>query len=508
MAIEYINANLPPSVKIEQLNQQTLELGGKESEGRFDKHELDNVYAQTDIGRRYNRRVLMGGAADDYTDWTHYYEQTGYSIWRCIISDYLHNTVNELYFSDSGTPAENIGALSSYEGEAISVADILTKLSMTSNEILARDWKWCYYAGYVYLTIRNSGATNYEGVYYVTSQSTAVRRQNFFVYNHQIVMNYESASYSPTPLMLAGLYVTDPDTTDGYGNPYIRYTGGRVLIGDTIYSIDGDYLLVELGTINYIFVDSDGIVDTNTTGWPEVCVPMAIVVCDESGILSITDQRTTINTMYADLFVEGDRRVYLNGYNSDVYFTYNATTGETELHNGNLTLIDAARVKVQIPIANANLGKGSSKATEVIIGNYNAWAFGINDDSVFTAHLPHDRASGTDVTVQIDWYIDEAGGDEIKWEISWSATPHNASEAIDAPAHTGSSDTGDIVIPAIVKAFTKNSLTIPGASLSTEDQLGITLKRIAITDGANPANEPAVVDIHIEYTKDKLGEAI
>ena len=298
MAIEYINTNLPPSVKIEQLNQQTLELGGKESEGRFDKYELDNVFAQVDIGRQFNRRVLMGGTADDYTDWTHYYEQTGYSIWRCPVSDYLHNTVNELYFSDSGTPAGNIGALSSYEGQATSAADILTLLSMTSNEILARDWKWCFYNDYVYLTIRNSGAADYEGDYFVTAQSTAVRRQNFFVYNHQVVMNYESASYEPSPMMLAGLYVTDADTTDGYGNPYVHYTAGRVLICDTIYSIAEDYILMELGTINYVFVNSSGVVDTNTTGWPDVCVPMAIVVCDDSGILSITDQRTTINTMH------------------------------------------------------------------------------------------------------------------------------------------------------------------------------------------------------------------
>jgi len=331
MAIEYINANLPPSTKIEQLNRQTLELGGKESEGRFDKHELDNVFAQVDIGRRYNRRVLMGGTADDYANWAHYYEQTGYSVWRCPVSDYLHNIVNELYFSDSGTPVGNIGALCSYEGQADSAADILAKLSMTSNEILARDWKWCYFEDYVYLTIRNSGATNYEGDYFVTSQSTAVRRQNFFVYNHQVVMNYESASYDPSPLMLAGLYVTDPDTADGYGNPYAHYTAGRVLIGDTIYSIEADYILVELGTINYIFVNSSGVVDTNTTGWPAVCVPMALVVCDESGILTITDQRTTINTMYADLFVASGRRIYLTGLNTTTYFTYNATTGNVEL---------------------------------------------------------------------------------------------------------------------------------------------------------------------------------
>jgi len=174
--------------------------------------------------------------------------------------------------------------------------------------------------------------------------------------------------------------------------------------------------------------------------------------------------------------------------------------------DGTLNLYGSARVKKQIPIDNANLGKGSTKPTQVIIGNYNSWEFGINDDSVFTIHLPHEWAVGTDVIVNIDWYIDESAGDEIKWEITWSATPHNSTEVIDSAGT--SVDTGDIVIPTTPKYFTTNSLTISGGSLSADDQIGITLKRIAITDGTNPANEPAVVDIHIEYTADKFGEPL
>jgi hypothetical protein len=208
---------------------------------------------------------------------------------------------------------------------------------------------------------------------------------------------------------------------------------------------------------------------------------------------------------FMDLFADGAVRIGDSSAGAPTNYVNIAPDGE-------ITLAGTARVKGQILIDNANLGFGLTAPTQTIIGNYGAWEYGLNggaanDDSVFTFHLPHEYASGTDVTVQIDWYIDEAGGDEIKWAIAWSATPHDSTEAIDAPTHTGSSDTGDIVVPATAKYFTANTLTIGGASLAAGDQVGVTLSRADITDGVDPANDPGIVDIHVEFTKDKLGEA-
>jgi len=178
--------------------------------------------------------------------------------------------------------------------------------------------------------------------------------------------------------------------------------------------------------------------------------------------------------------------------------------------DGEIHLHGAARVKRQIRIANADLGKGTSAPTQGIIGNYTLWNYGINDDSVFTFYLPNDWAVGTDVVINIDWAINEAytaNSGEVKWEAAWSAAPHDGSEALDAPSDSGSLDTGDIDIPATAKTLTTNGLTISGASLTAGDQVGVTLKRMALTDGSNPAAEPGVVDLNIEYTADKLGEA-
>ena len=299
MSIEYINSNLPPSEKIERINRQTIELAGKESEGRFDKHEIDNIYDQICIDRKFKRRVNIGSELATYTNWTHFYEQTGYSIWKCAVVDFADNLLNELYFSDEGEPVDNVGALCEYKGEAATEAAVPALLAMTASEILARDWKWCYYNGSVYITIRNSGNENYEGDYYLTWQSTDTFKRNFFVYNHQIISNYEDSTYVYTYVCAANeLMVTDAGEVDGYGNPYVAYTAGRVLIYATIYEFLSGELLLELGTINYVFVNSSGVVTTNTTGWPDVFVPLAIVVCDSSGIVSITNKRVTLDTGY------------------------------------------------------------------------------------------------------------------------------------------------------------------------------------------------------------------
>lgn len=178
--------------------------------------------------------------------------------------------------------------------------------------------------------------------------------------------------------------------------------------------------------------------------------------------------------------------------------------------DGELTLNGTARVITQIGIANANLGKGGTVPTQVILGNYNGWEFDINDDSVFTFHVPHDWAVGTDITICIDWYCDEAYGaanGEIRWQANYSAIPHDATELVDAPGHTAIVDTGDIDIPANAKELTQDSVTIIAGNLAAEDQVGVTLSRIALVAGNDPTAKPTIIDVHIEYIKDKLGEA-
>ena len=152
---------------------------------------------------------------------------------------------------------------------------------------------------------------------------------------------------------------------------------------------------------------------------------------------------------------------------------------------------------------------GNTKPDFVILGNYMGYSYDIGDDSVFTTEIPPDWATGTDIKIEIDWYIDEAygGGAEVEWTCAWSAVPHDASEALDSPTHSGSGDTGDVNIPATAKTLTESTIvTISGGSLALGDDLGLTMSRTAIAGGTpNPTADPVITNVYLEYTADKLG---
>lgn len=211
---------------------------------------------------------------------------------------------------------------------------------------------------------------------------------------------------------------------------------------------------------------------------------------------------SSLNALVDVIVVDGTRTTYIGDGGATNYAQFAA--------DGELTLVGTARITKHALINNANLGKGATAATEIIIGNYTAWEFGIGDDAVFDWELPPDWAVGTDLTIGIHWYCDEAfaaNSGEVQWRIRWSATPHDSTEAVDAPTHTGTIDYGDVNIPATAKFLRTSEGTISGASLATEDVMGFTIDRVALDDGSNPVAEPGIVHIEIEYIADKLGEA-
>ena len=179
--------------------------------------------------------------------------------------------------------------------------------------------------------------------------------------------------------------------------------------------------------------------------------------------------------------------------------------------DGTLSLVGNARKTKHIVISDANLGKGASAASEVIIGNFAVWEFGISDDAVLTEEMLPDWAVGTDIEIHVHWQCNEAyvtNSGEVQWQVDWSALPHDNTESIAAPTHTGTLDSGDVNIPAIARYLTSTQIgTISGASLAAEDSLGLTLSRVALDGGANPAAEPGILHLEIHYVCDKLGEA-
>ena len=195
----------------------------------------------------------------------------------------------------------------------------------------------------------------------------------------------------------------------------------------------------------------------------------------------------------------------------DARFGDSATNYASFAADGELNLVGTARVMKEVKLTAGSFAPGASGATATIIGNYSGWAFGINDDMLGELEVPFDWDSSTDLICKVYWYIDEAyvtNSGEVQWQITWSACPTDASEAIDAPTHTGTIDFGDQDIPATAKRLTKTgSGTIAAASLASGDLIGITVSRIALDGGANPAAEPVMVHLEVEYVANSLGEA-
>lgn len=189
------------------------------------------------------------------------------------------------------------------------------------------------------------------------------------------------------------------------------------------------------------------------------------------------------------------------------------TDNMTVAPDGEATWNGTGRVYRDIAFSNADLGSGGTVPSSTILGNYRGWEYGIGDDSVVSSELEYFIDTSADMEVHISYYCEEAyatNNGEIQWTIDWSLTPSDKSEAVDAPTHSGTLDSGDIDLPATAKFLEDVSLgIITAANISDGDVLGITLTRVVLDDGNNPtAEEPVVVELHVKTVMDKLGESM
>jgi len=135
-----------------------------------------------------------------YTDDTSNFESDGRIYWT-IPSNWAITTINSAsaYWVRISTSTTPVTTATSY---IITPANsVISLLKMSSEEILNEDWAWCSYGSSIYVTIRNAGQSAYEGNYYITSSSTSVNKQNYFIHNHEFLADYEDSTYVQTDLI-------------------------------------------------------------------------------------------------------------------------------------------------------------------------------------------------------------------------------------------------------------------------------------------------------------------
>lgn len=168
---------------------------------------------------------------------------------------------------------------------------------------------------------------------------------------------------------------------------------------------------------------------------------------------------------------------------------------------------NALQVKKHIEIKPETVKLGAPGPTEAVIGNFPVLQFTTAEiESIYTSfHIPIDWHIGTNINIQIYWAPVDGNAGTVVWQMNWDAVAVEANEVI---SNIGTSafilDDTQLLQDELLES---GSMTISGADLASEDTIGITIFR----DPDHPLDDyessASLVQIEVEYTSDKLGEA-
>jgi len=138
--------------------------------------------------------TTMTANDNDLDDDTSNFESNGRITWT-IPDDWATTTVNNQtkYWIRISTSTTPVTVAKSYY--VIPGDNVISLLALSSTEISEEDWAWCSYGSSIYVTIRNSGDSSYEGDYHITSSSSATNLKNYFIYNHIFELDHEDSTY-------------------------------------------------------------------------------------------------------------------------------------------------------------------------------------------------------------------------------------------------------------------------------------------------------------------------
>ncbi len=210
-----------------------------------------------------------------------------------------------------------------------------------------------------------------------------------------------------------------------------------------------------------------------------------------------------------DKFILDREDTNILGFNINMPTDIGDATNYTEIKaDGEINLHGTARVNKEFSLLLTDFNPGASGPTKALHDIFPTYEFTIDDDMHTSFEMPDDWATGTDITVEIYWAIDEAYADnsgEVRWSADWRAV---AVGELISGGSSGTLDFGDVNIPATANTIVKTESTISGASLAADDLVAFNGARVDLVDGNNPTAEPYIIAVRLEYIADKLGEAL
>ena len=102
MTIKRISSSNPYNQTISDLDLNDFILNGLIQQAKFNQYEIDAIYSDTGLSRKYYILSGAGHSLATYSNWTHLKAESGYSIWDIPFTDFRANidSHNQLYFDD------------------------------------------------------------------------------------------------------------------------------------------------------------------------------------------------------------------------------------------------------------------------------------------------------------------------------------------------------------------------------------------------------------------------
>ena len=258
-------------------------------------------------------------------------------------------------------------------------------LSMSQTDLNTNAYKWCYYNNNVYVAIPNNGSTVNEGVNFIKSTSTSVKKQNYFVYNNEYLINYYNTTSGQLEINNS-VFVSGDLTVGGNFNlsGNINMSGNLSLSG-RIFVDDGTS-----AAPSFTFRTA------SDTGWFLDATGKLCATVDGDKVLSLSSGSSTISlhrkTVVSGVFtnstitMSGGSFYGSDWIDSDDYITINNTT-PTSLE----TMTLAGKILHITSATTANLALAGADGGHVYLSDSNA----TSDQRVFKL-----ASDGTNFTIQ------------------------------------------------------------------------------------------------------------
>ena len=94
-------------------------------------------------------------------------------------------------------PLSTIAKITTLSKGSSSLPSVTNTLTLSQDKALQEVQLWTYYNNNIYITIPNKGPEDYEGISYITENSSVTNKQKYFIDSNVISTNYYSGTFVP-----------------------------------------------------------------------------------------------------------------------------------------------------------------------------------------------------------------------------------------------------------------------------------------------------------------------